>query len=265
MKLITIIILSILISLNVNAQITLEYTYPNANDIDLIRLANSGDKYLHVNPNSNEFVLYNLDYTEYKTIQIPNISSSCSKTRIAEYSLKDYVSSVRRIGITEYTFDSDNDIEFLASCYDTVTFVQHYAVIDEDQTILWTTDSVEDLYLYSTEQGLKMMVDYIYTMQETYSLPGTILKTLDKEAGSELIAEPNPANVYTKIKFVLPPEDDYGTIDIHSSNGVFIGSYDVNRNQSYLLLDTSSYTSGNYIYTLNSANGSYSQKLSVIQ
>ena len=101
MKEITGIILSILPITQSFGPITLEQSYPDNNGLSIIKLENSGSKYLQYDLVAKTVKLYNLHLTIFKTILLPDMAPAGNNVTIRH--------------ISENLFNTDNQIEILCS------------------------------------------------------------------------------------------------------------------------------------------------------
>ena len=77
---------------------------------------------------------------------------------------------------------------------------------------------------------------------------------------------PNPAQDYIAVEFYPENPSDNGIINFYNMNGVLISSISLNNQSSSIILSTTDFTSGVYLYkfTLNNALLE-SGKLSIIK
>src|SRR5690242_15277724 len=81
------------------AQINLQYTYPNlVHSLSVVRFGYTGDKYVSVDPNTDEINIYSLNLTLEKTIHTPSALSGASLYYISD-DLFDLDSSVEYVAI----------------------------------------------------------------------------------------------------------------------------------------------------------------------
>lgn len=272
-----------LLTSNTNAQMALEHEYQftneygiilGASDLDypltVVNLLLSGRKYaLQSFPITSpaQVLLYNLDYTLWKTINIPAIPNYNPTT--AYY-------------ISENLFKIDGLVD-MAIHYtpssSTPARESKQVIIDETGAIIFTVDSSWVLQVMATGtdtfKAISNNTFYAGTNSgsrgglqrcSVYSLPGTIpcslcggiglgFKVPNGNTTGDLAAPiPNPSTNQVKISYSLPLGVKKGTITIYNSNGQLVKTLTVDNTFQYITLDNSELQSGNYFYNL-SANG----------
>jgi hypothetical protein len=246
------------------SQITLDIQ--NSFDhFSVINLTNSETKY-YGNQQGwenqlNQFSLYNLDGSLYKTIQIPPKPDTAA-----------YFFSICSISRTLFDNDSTN-IEYLVSYqwgYSISGEPAHYntKIVREDGTILLNeSDATINYYqplIYGTEEGTKMMLFYYhdstsaYYQTKIFNLPGKLL-SVPKEKILQTnipILYPNPNNGTFNINFNTNNSIERN-VNILNSEGKLIKSYKTSNNvlninqpqlsEGMYLLNTSSKTESSTI------------------
>lgn len=245
------------------AQITYEHTY-NPPQVDIIKLEFAGFKYCYLDTAIN---LYNLDHSLYKQIRIP------AQPNANSYSIQ---------YITERLFDNDSsNLEYLlvGSTGTSGLFDVHYVnVYSETGTLLFSKDSVKLQYtsgfgtnlstlpIRNTNEGAKMfLVEDGYPLStpvRVYGLPGSLecsscitqdgvngLTNTNNDQGF-LIAAPNPARNFTRIKYQLSSAEQKASIVIYTLQGQELKRYPVDQSSSYLTLSVTDLAAGTYFYSL---------------
>jgi outer membrane protein assembly factor BamB len=189
--------------------------------------------------------LYNLDGTFYKTILMPPRPDSTSFFYSIDY-------------ISESLFDNDpSTIEYIvAYTYDSIPGNGYYKynrvkVIREDGTILLDEMNADGYYVYSTEEGTKLMLYYEYAnflqyQTKVFNLPGKIpFGTDDKitDMPNYPVLYPNPNNGSFFIRFHSNGENDH-QIELYSTTGKLIDTY-------------KSFSNPTHINNLNLSEGEY--------
>jgi len=243
-----------LMMMSVQAQITKEYTYDNtyADDFGIIQLAVSGYVYYSIDYSADVMKLYNMDHSLLKNVTLPG-----------PYFLGDsYTISY----ISESLFDWDDDVEFVVTTWNTTLgySVVHCGVYNDggSKWVGWDSTYVN---VYNTSDGAKMIATGRDSTR-VYSLPGTVLKVMDEnpEDGIALSAYPNPAFNSTSIAYSLPEGVNQGTILIYNAEGQEVESFQVDGAFNDLLLDTSTYTAGQYFYILRTSQGNSKGKKMIV-
>lgn len=248
----------ILFAIRSNGQITLEHSYPNGKwKTSMVKLANSGMKYMWSNNSTGQLILYNLDHSIFKSMNYPVPASNVD---------------VLIYYISETTFDLDNEVEFMA-IYDQFNNVASAStkIINEDGTVIFTKngetpptgiDEDEIQSIFNTSNGTKMILDsYNDNSEKVYNLPGTLIVTNIKnyEYNNNFIKPyPNPANSYIRLAYTLPSNIKEAKVSIFDVNGNVIRTYRIDGNFKELLIDTNELVDGLYFCQINS-NG---QKIS---
>lgn len=274
---------SLLLTIGAKAQMSLEHEYINLSNImdvtnvgllnepvKVINLSISGKKYATQNIVSSQVILYNLNHTVWKTINLPTITNC--KPVTAYY-------------ISENLFKLDGHVDMAVQYADTTinfTASGHLlkqVIIDEFGTIINTIDSFSTFTIYNTGTGTDTFkaiagnwasntwygenqpVNY-----RVYALPGTIPCNICGNGlglanpvnnglnGTLSDAIPNPNNGSFKIGYTLPIGITNGEINFYNTNGQQVKSYVVDNSSNFLVVDNSMLPSGVYYYNLM-ANG----------
>jgi len=222
--------LLILISYLSYSQITLDFQSQKYYLVT-VKLSDKETKYFDSEYNAlntqNQFSLYNLDCTLYKTIVLPPKPDS-SATFTVEY-------------ISRTLFDNDpTSIEYMVRyMYDSVLSNFQYSrtkIIRENGTILFDELNANYPNIYSTEDGTKLMLFYMYASGNwdnirVFSLPG-MLPTVEEQSNlsdSHLRLYPNPNNGSFFIQ--LPSnEGKENVIDLYATSGKLIDTYKSSTN-----------------------------------
>jgi hypothetical protein len=202
----------------------------------------------------NQFSIYNLDGTLYKTIQMPQKPDQLAQ-----------ISGIYLI--SQSLFDNDSlTIEYLVQySWDSVSYPNMYEetkVIREDGTVLLSELNavVYNLWphaeygAFATEEGAKLMLEYFYANQTWYqtkvfSLPGELatgLKGNVDETKNSFILYPNPNLGSFFIKFNTNPEG-VQTIELLTINGKVINTYNSEGNS----IKINNFTLSNGLYLIN--------------
>jgi hypothetical protein len=264
-----------------SAQIAKEHAFddPATIGISVITLENSGQKTCVLNKHDSTTyacVLYNTDYSEFKTISIDLES---------HFVIPDFnYPSLSISYITENVFDQDNEIEILAqlSYYDEND--DEYAqvlVLNENGSTLFESDiensnawlfnssaanSTIRSSLTNTEAGAKMILDVYYFNEglysyDVYDLPGSLptsskeLKALEETQSNYLRAFPVPAHEFVDMEYQLSGDQKTGEIEIIDGEGKTIQKIRVENNRGMVRVPVSQYSNGVYIYKLNTKRG----------
>jgi hypothetical protein len=252
----------------------------------LVRLRYAGDKY--VSYDTLNITLYNLNYTVYKVLPIPD----------SHLHGEPYTSLFVKY-ISETLFDTDSStIEYLLGVAEgNNTYPPHLHIYDEFGNQLFFKDSAwydgsnvtggpfkSQPPILNTSTGTKMFlyrnpgIYYIHPI--VYSLPGTLYIPCDcyTSAGVPVIVEqdddykncivrnyPNPSNQSTTIEYVLPKGIHRAELKIISLEGSYSKSYEITDFFNKVELNSSDIPAGNYMYQIQLPNGkSIAKKMMVI-
>ncbi len=254
-------------SFGYEAQIALEHHYPVSPNFGIIKLHLAGYKYLMVDLPGSQMKLYNTNHSLYKTITIPNITSSNKQV----------------YALTDQLFNTNSLIEFGLSCVTqtqppNVSITYTFFVFDENGALLFQRDSAtivqtmtganpminyDPIYSIGTGAKLKLGIGSPALYHEIYALPGSIPCTECTEGslgivGIQPLTEsstetahffPNPANDQLKLKYTLPVGAQKAEIKIYDLQGKLIDELTITNDFDFIYLP-SDYNSGLYLYTL---------------
>lgn len=260
------IILCILISLQLNSQISLENTYPASSNnvqLNIVKLTKAGYKYSFVDFVNKTIKLYNLNHSIFKSMFVPIPGG---------YSFYQAPSL-----ISDSLFNTDANVEFA------VTYMQaNYSVtpatyqlignvVSETGNILLTLPQCMYITAVNTgANGWKLIatIDSTNKLQtkehRVYSLVGAIsqapnplgnLHSNTPNSQSDMIASPvpNPSNNKTIIPYSIPAGSQ-SQIIIFDINGRELKRYDIDSNFNTIELDNTELPSGTYFYSLSDTN-----------
>jgi hypothetical protein len=256
-KIISTILLAIAVTC-LSAQITLEHSYADNQGLSVVRLENSGSKYVQYDWTNKEIKLYNTDHSLFKTILLPTITNPTGYPYIIDY-------------ISENLFNLDNKIELIVfntdgGSYPNSSNIGYIRIINEDGTILFSGDSMKVVpqyavfgmtissFIFNTTNGTKMIL-YSNKINDkgfkVYSLPGTLTNAVKQNDLNtfEQKAFPNPTSDHITIPYDL---DNClkGQIEIYNIKGKLIKKLEIDNTFSNIILDTSDYGTGTYVYII---------------
>jgi Secretion system C-terminal sorting domain len=231
--------------------------------MQVIKLTNSETKYFGFDQwynNQNQFSLYNLDGTLYKTIILPAKPDTSALVNGIWY-------------ISKSLFDNDTStIEYVVEyVYDSIptSFLSHnIEVIREDGTILLNELTAEYPFVYSTENGAKLMLSYAYAtggnfyQTKVFNLPGKLPNSVNEEMednNNYISLYPNPnygsffINLHSK-------EGQVNIIDLYTNSGKLIDTY----KSTGTLIQINRYGLSEGLYLLNNRNGKISTTTKMI-
>lgn len=261
MKKTTIVFLLMLTVSYAQAQITFEHHYPNATftnkkDFGIVKLDSLMHKYYYIDYPISLITLYNLDHSIYKTITIPVSYNTTLSNFIIYY-------------ISTSLFDcDDSNLEYLLGYNNnSITDTSYVRVYREDGNLLFSADSAGLATsvggatlikpgIYPTEQGTKMILNKRDKSWNIYSLCGTLPSMISEVNFNDTKNPfPNPTSNSITIPYVLPEGVTYANLKIFDMEGKEIRSFKVDGNFNNIILNTSEFVSGNYVYYLVTEKG----------
>lgn len=245
-----------------SSQITLETTYPGADrKLYMVNLEVSGPKYVLKSevPNNRYLKFYNLDHSLWKTID-------CNNMPIAQYCMPGVDPAHQNIFydlyITENLFNCDDDLEFMyvstAECHWVTGIYNEHgeALLLADSCAPLVRTSVPQHFrpIYNTPEGTKMILSKRNGEARVYNLPCTLSSDIHQYSPSEfsslLSIYPNPSLAETVIKYSLPVGSSKAEIILFDNSGQLIKTFQIDNNFSELIINSSDYPSGTYLYSL---------------
>jgi hypothetical protein len=271
-------------AINSNAQITFEASYDSAsthqsilnsnqNQLMIINFEVSGYRYVRVNYTGKSISIYNMNHVLLKTISLAALPQSLSNiTGDVLY-------------ISENLFDADSLIEFMyiyQYTYPSPSITAaHTLIVKENGTIMFSNDGFPEIKvnyeqqqmpIYNTPFGTKMILSYMDGHAEVYNLGGTLTTNIAR-ANNVLLeqngisnAYPNPTAKSTQIDYMLPKDVNEGEIVLYDLNGIEVKRFRVDRTFSSLLISVADIPAGTYYYQLQtSSQYSEGKKIVVIK
>jgi hypothetical protein len=238
-------------------QITLEQTYDFSGTVT--QLENDGYKYFFMDVVNSRCLLYNLDHSLWKTIDV---------SVPAEYWLYDmgYVS--------QKLFNTNDLIELSYICYYYDEAGQYYIyetrIADETGNILLTIPGGAFAEVVSAGAGGSKYIAYVwdysvfpYTVQtKIYSIPGQLLSS--GPAGTapfqhRLDLYPNPATNSINVDYSLPGSASTGELQVIDQQGRTVRRYNVDNRWDHIIVETAGFAPGLYFCRL--VTGSQAQEI----
>lgn len=244
-----------LLSFTMFSQISLDNTVTGA--MYSVDLENIGKKYFVTDFVNNQCLIYNTDYSTYKTIDI-SVPALYWLYELAYVSTK--------------VFDGDDEVELLAvyQSYVPITdtngyYVYHTRVIDEDGSLLLDVPSGGFSTVISNGPNENKLLVFVYDYSTSpyivttnvYSIYGIPVSLTDElSVPGELNSYPNPARNQITIPYEIDIFEINAWIVIRNANGIEIAKYQLNANLTKLNVDVSGFSKGIYFYNLQSGNTS---------
>lgn len=236
-----------------NAQMTHQRDYNNVNsdvlndadsEMDVINLSISGTKYLIRDMQNSQIKIYNLDHSIWKTINLPSVTN--------------YAPNYSAFA-SEELFNPDSKLELAVYYYSTQpnVFLKKLLIIDENGNTLNTIDSAGAMKVYNTGNNKYVAVLPTGNMKySVYALPGTIPNGIGNGLGLAKNIDlskpyPNPSTGGTvRIDYNIPEGINNAHLDIYTSSGIRLKSYNIDNTFSNLVINTSDLPPGTYFYNV---------------
>jgi len=247
------------------AQPNLEYTYPVSASICC--LEKSGDKYFTMNVSGKQCLIYNLDHTLYKTVNLV---------------VPDGYFLYNIQFVSEHIFNLDDKIEFsyTYSKYNLTETSYYYSyetrVINENGMQILNIPGAGHTEILETEnEGRKFLV-YVYDFFQIPSTTQTKVYSLPEE--EELLKAgpiqhrhqfgnpyPNPSRGMVNIPVKLPPDVEEGELVLYNLHGQEVTRYFVKGDEDLVILPGGMLIPGTYIYKIKSGKGeSKGKRISIL-
>jgi hypothetical protein len=228
-------IISIIISLTINAQ-TLEHQHTGrtgtCHQVDY-------NEYVYlISDGTNHTSIYSIDHNLLKSVTLTPGAT-------------DYMSL--HISKKLYNNDSKYEITYL---YRKGGF--YFEVMDDDGIVL-LKDSFFTAYKFrNTNQGTKLLIECNLNPRvlKVYGLPGQIFTKIPEilDNNTSLSAFPNPASDAITIPITLPGKSNNGKLLIYNISGEEINCIPINQWINEIILNTSDFAPGTYLYHIVSDN-----------
>ena len=263
-------------AINSKAQITLEHTYDSSSMVSnagfyddqlmIINFESSGERFVKVCRTGKYISIYDMNHSYLKKISFagfPNYNYN----------------STSILYLSEHLFNDDNKMEFM---YATGGLGGPYTgIYNEDGTLLFSDTGAavimgnfeqQQLPIYNTSHGTKMILSYKSGKAKVFSLSGTLSQSI-AESNMSLLDKsflsnpyPNPTTNSTKIDYTLPDSVNEGEIVFYNLQGTEVKRFKVDKTFSTLLVSTADIAAGTYLYQLQtSAQSSEGKKMVVIK
>jgi hypothetical protein len=212
-------------------------------------LANSGTKFYIMDVTANQAVIYNLDQSPWKTI---NLSVPADH----------YLYDIRYPAEGLFTTGSEVALCYIYYKYDEVNQYYTYTakIVTETGTPLLTIPGAQYVYIFDLgEPGVKMIAyvyDYSvwpYTIEtKIYDLPGDYVPVAEHQPQGQTFADafPNPATDFAIVPCTLPEGIANATLKLHDHTGQLIIELPVHAGANHVQVNTAQLPSGIYFYSI---------------
>lgn len=233
MKIWSLTLLTLLISLSLKGQIEKEHTF-NSDNVSYFKVDEQQGYFAAVN--EQKVRLYNRDYSLQKTLTIPPRNNT-------------KVLSIRNL--SENLFDQNkNDLEFLVRYQDTVNYDTKYAIVREGGSILKKFTGFTYVSEINGEPKILVRLD---NETEVYSLPGELTPNLPVKGNGGNVGNvelyPNPASEQVNLQYDLSGNQT-AQIKIYRATGHLQEQLRAGPDFDHIKLDVSGYKPGNYFYRI---------------
>jgi hypothetical protein len=260
MKNVILTLLAAMIFLTAKAQIVTEAVYPGGASntygyLHPIKLTNGGDKYCEFFAGQSQIIVYNLNHTIFRTINLPALPLNATYVNVH------YVSDA--------LFDQNSsDIEYILQYTTTTSSWNHVFVYRENGTMLFHRDTVGFDPIYSSETPARIFrttagTKWILSSQINGSaivigLPGNLPCTecsvgpLMVQSNEDQISTgspyPNPASESTTIPYALPEGERTGWLVLFDLAGQEVKRWQITNTFTSVTLNTTDIAAGTYSY-----------------
>ncbi|TAH42929.1 MAG: T9SS type A sorting domain-containing protein [Bacteroidetes bacterium] len=252
MKKISLLLLTVFLTFQSLGQIVFENSYAFSANFGIVNLTNAGYKYWELV--NNEYKIYNLDHSIYKTITLPVQQGS-------RYFIQ------QQAPISDALFNVDTLIEVTYGVQDTLNINVYTAyVINENGNVLFSQSSTTIPKILNIGGSYKMLawvrdtISNTYSSIDVYSLPGSVPCESCGLINGISINSPNSVETYSRI-YPNPSSGlitiDYfltsasvGSIDILTIDGRLIRTFSLDNLSSKLVLNSKDFSKGTYIYVV---------------
>lgn len=212
-------------------------------------LANSGTKFYVMDVTANQAVIYNLNQSPWKTINL-------------DVPANHYLYDIRYPAEGLFTTGNEIALCYIYYNYDEVNQYYTYTakIVTETGTPLLTIPGAQYVYVYDLgEPGVKM-VAYVYdysvypspVQTKLYDLPGDYVPVLEYQQPGVAFAEafPNPATDFAIVPYNLPEGTGEAILKLHDQAGRLITELPVNAAARHVQINTAQLPSGVYFYSI---------------
>jgi len=244
---------------SVNAQFTYEHTFTiplnGGTSVYVTDIGNNNYKWVATDYGTNQFSLYNLDYTPFM-INVP-------------IAVPTYGGALQVGYITTSLFDCDSTTVKYAVMPQNPNDTETFSVYKTDGTLLFSRDSVTALWGYgevmgsifekgieNTPAGTKLILLNNHYQQFIYGLCGLLPESIEKinQSNSYVQEFPNPTSHEIYFHIISPNNYETFVLTIFDSSFKPVKTTTISGIKTQISLDTESLSSGTYIYSLQSKN-----------
>jgi hypothetical protein len=240
------------ITKSLDGQVVFEHDYDSAgtynvggkvSQLQLVHFETSGDKYVKINRWNRSISIYDLNHALQKTINctgLPTETSNISGMGTVLY-------------MSENLFDTGGG-NVLTGIYN-----DDGTLIFSDTGAAWIYPGIpsQQLPIYNTTNGTKLILSYRNGHAKVFSLAGTLTTSIQTSNEALMFVQgslsnpvPNPANNFTRVYYSFPRDIHSGEMAFYNSEGVEIKRFSVDDSFDNLLLSTRDLAAGTYYFQL---------------
>ncbi|MBC8320475.1 MAG: T9SS type A sorting domain-containing protein [Bacteroidetes bacterium] len=258
------IIAFLLIQTQVICQISLINTYNEA--VYVTNIEDVGYKYFGVDFEASQCLIYNLDHSLWKSINI-------------DVAANNYIDDVAYV--SSKLFNNDNNIELLVVFYEYIitsdTSGYYYyttKVINENGVTFLDVPGGGYSSIYKVDDAEANLLVYVYDFSivpftsatNVYSIPGVPYSVNEIEGGIKLKnAFPNPAVSFITIPYEVNQSSGDASILIYNELGVEVYRKKINPDANNYRLNTMLFSKGVYFYNIKTAGYKSPSRKIIIQ
>ncbi|MFH0867549.1 MAG: T9SS type A sorting domain-containing protein, partial [Bacteroidota bacterium] len=264
------------LSILAKAQITLEHTYDTASMVSsagfyndqlmIINFESDGERYVKVSRTNKSISIYDMNHSFLKKISFAGLPYyNYNSTALLYFS--------------EHLFNDDDNIEFMYASQG-LGFV-YTGIYNEDGILIFSDTGAavimvnyeqQQLPIYNTSVGTKMILSYRGGIAKVFSLPGTLSDGI-QESNAQLMQVqvgqfsnlyPNPSNGAVTLQYELPEGETEGELILYDLQGTEVKRYTVDNTFKDVLIDNTQLPAGTYLYQLQTSKGAVGTKKMVV-
>ncbi len=224
-----------IISLSISSfsQITLEHAY-DADNIHLFQVDENEYNYVIKDFENKQVRIYDLNHS---LITIINLAMPEGDNWWIHF-------------VSKKLFDLDDQYEVIYT-HGTPGSGYTIKIINEESNILFEEYGTNEVYLYSTPSGSKMILKiHADEIAKVYSLQGIYYGEPTINEGVNFLPYPNPSNNTIRLPYELPNGYKEGLLSIYNSEGKMIEQFRIDNNFNDVFLRTTPYPTGIYFYSI---------------
>ena len=220
----------------------------------------SGYQYVKINRCGKCIGIYNMSHALVKTISLANVP--------ADSVIYNQVGDILYLSQNLFSTDSKIDFMYCFEYSESGNTIHITDIYNEDAVLIFSDTSYpairanfeqQQLPIYNTPEGAKMILSCANGQAKVFSLPGKLPSCCNEDDISSYAvpkqsgisnAYPNPNNGSTKIDYILPNGVNEGEVVFYNLMGNEVKRFKVDRTFNTLLISTKDIAAGTYYYQL---------------